>query len=513
MANFDSHIGSFQLNTVAAGATVQVRGTGFEPKFIMFIGCDAGGSGTSGPKSGMAYGFYANGKQYSMCTNNFRSGAPPGTIRSVMRMSSTEAYHNLDNTNIVRMTFRVVALDPDGFDVFIDTDSAVANQGTRISYIALGGSALLVDLVQWGMPTVTGVHTVSGLDIQPSALMHFYLGTDLLDINVNDTILGIGMNNADVQLAHCSYDKNALPALNYRLQRDNSSILVIDNTGAASAQAEHNAFNSDGFAVNFTTAPASAFKVITVLLGATGNREWNAGFSIRPNGLVLASPIHENMPTNGVAANIFFMTGYCKPPSVSNPGHSARMFAAFTDDTITGEFTDPPEALDLVAENWHAIETSTGLGNSTFGRVHTDSIRYVGENLFDPPVSVGREISILPVTGTCDDPEWELIWGTDDPVASNSPDEFVYLWIGDVGQFTLLELADVNVVVMEILTVDLEVITPECTGPDIYEVPINCEAHLLDKVGTIVAHERVDDIVAIAKVGTLPRNQPYVCNL
>lgn len=160
------------------------------------------------------------------------------------------------------------SFNSDGFVISFSLVAGIRNY----SYLALGGSDLSVAIGTTNWPTSTGNQAVTGVGFQPSVVW-FTAGTDFIS--------GESSTHPGGAISHGWIDQdgrqgcsgwhnraNVTTADNHRYQRTDKCIAVHDSTaGTIVGEAEAVSMDSDGFTINWTTAPAAVAGYSWVALG------------------------------------------------------------------------------------------------------------------------------------------------------------------------------------------------------------------------------------------------------
>lgn len=154
------------------------------------------------------------------------------------------------------------------------------------------------------MNTGTGNQGVTGVGFQPAAVLFYSTPQQTADaaIDVSAKLMMGAAVSSSARWAHAIYDVDGGPSGDCQTRfTAGKCLLDIDNTGAVLWAADFVSLDSDGFTINVTTAPASAFRVYYLAFG--GSITANTGTLTLPTaGATLAETGVGFMPDCLVAA-------------------------------------------------------------------------------------------------------------------------------------------------------------------------------------------------------------------
>jgi hypothetical protein len=139
-----------------------------------------------------------------------------------------------------------------------------------VHFVAASSPHLQAKVVGWGMKTSTGSQSVTGVGFKPDLVLHFHAGHSLTTApptTGTNAVFGLPTMNGSGQLwgtYFASLDATATgdPP---RHQRIDKCLLAVDN-GLAVVEATFTSMDSDGFTINYSTANASAGRVVSLAL-------------------------------------------------------------------------------------------------------------------------------------------------------------------------------------------------------------------------------------------------------
>lgn len=134
--------------------------------------------------------------------------------------------------------------------------------------------ALSAIVVTYTANTGTGDQTLASAGFTPkSAIVYFSRATTAVDTFTENASFGVGIT--DGTNSRCMYvgsEDNQTSSDTVRLMRDDCLIVTTNLTGTLTTQdgkATFSSFNSDGMVINWSDAPAAAFKFHVLYLGGT----------------------------------------------------------------------------------------------------------------------------------------------------------------------------------------------------------------------------------------------------
>jgi hypothetical protein len=260
-------VGSFAKATGGAPVSQVITGVGFQPKVILFWTEGRTSAGSWSENIMAAIGFttglsasksmsYASGDALAVSDTNRRSANKALTI--INYLSTTVAECDL------------TSFDANGFTLNWTTNDTNAY---LIRYMALGGSDLINANVQsWQTGTSTGNVAVTGVGFQGNFAMHVGLGALITSnpVTTGNIRQFLGAMTASAQWAiHMLDQDNQSNTNTRRAQHTDCCILDRSTAGSLIAKAAFVSFDSDGFTVNFSSAPTTNNWVHTLVLNVT----------------------------------------------------------------------------------------------------------------------------------------------------------------------------------------------------------------------------------------------------
>lgn len=259
-------VGSFDPINTTGTQTVNLNGgKTWTPKAILFF--TAGSSTTSGTWYGRIHqiiGFTAGP------TNSYAvSGASADNVATsdTARRVSAKAISLVDPAAAVGFECDLQSFNAGGFTLNYTTNAAWGD--TQIMYVALGGD-IQAEVLNWQTGTVSGNKSVSTGTFQPDTVFHaMATGQTAVPSGSAHHLFGWGaMNSVGEQwtVAIASEDNVVSSSDTYRYQRTSFCLAGVDINGGIDPQASYVSMNSNGFTVNFATAPSAASQVASLCI-------------------------------------------------------------------------------------------------------------------------------------------------------------------------------------------------------------------------------------------------------
>jgi hypothetical protein len=198
-----------------------------------------------------------------------------------------------------------VSMDSDGFTI---NWSDAPGSAWTIHYVALGGADLSVAVGNMDTGVSTGNKSVTGLSFQPDVVLMLNMANDTMGSVQADANFGFsGFDGSGNQFAHSTrdYDNQADSTLAVEYV-ENAAVMGIGGAAGSPStfyKAVYVSMNSDGFTINFTTAPASSTKMHWIAIGGTDSAvirletapttpgtQARTGVGFAPAGLLAYSP-------------------------------------------------------------------------------------------------------------------------------------------------------------------------------------------------------------------------------
>lgn len=301
-----THVGSF-IPSGAAG-TQSFTGVGFQPKTVLFWAnlqaSDAiSPTGTDMPMQIM--GFATSSAQAAVADDDDFSGGDPhlDPARCI----------SIDASGVAKVRATLTTLDVDGFTLNF---SVVAGTSPVINYLALGGNDLSnVAIINGALPSSTGNVDYTGAGFQPDAAI-LLGGVGGNAFGGGSSAAGVGFIAGTSQRGAWSSTFDSTTGV-ARYQRNDKAYVEIGGT-TLRAEADIVSFLSDGFRLNFTTAPSTgnlyalclkgaSFKVGSITQKTSTGTQSTTGIGFRPKALLFLSALQASsttIDTNYLAAMI-----------------------------------------------------------------------------------------------------------------------------------------------------------------------------------------------------------------
>lgn len=139
--------------------------------------------------------------------------------------------------------------------------------GVVVGYILGGATVLQAALVEWALPTSPGAKAVTGVGFVPQVVIHLgsKLTTHASDVNAQ-FVLGC-MQVGGTQWTQTFGSQNGVTPSNCGTYGDTASCLaMLQAPSTINYKASFTSMDADGFTVNVTTAPASAYLIASLCL-------------------------------------------------------------------------------------------------------------------------------------------------------------------------------------------------------------------------------------------------------
>jgi hypothetical protein len=253
-----AHVGSF--NTGTGTTDVAVTAPGFTPKAIIFWwsgrteGTDTIGGQNAQFGMGFATGTTARRSISLQSEDGQAASDSDRAIRDDSCISTITTTRTLDGAGDLK------SLDANGFTIAIDDAFA---RDLRVSYLALGGDDITNAATgTFTMPAVTGNQDISGVGFQPDFVMFLATGNDAVPEYAANAcaIMGAasGGSAANNGVLMCFARTNQATMNTGGYSITNECVQDVDSRdGDPIDKAQLTLFQSDGFRLNWTTAPAS----------------------------------------------------------------------------------------------------------------------------------------------------------------------------------------------------------------------------------------------------------------
>jgi hypothetical protein len=269
-------------------------GIGFQPKAILLFGNRRSADGTSSTNTqnadmttnilGMATSSTKRQTVYN--TDDFTGGGPT--------TSTTEILHVSANSGITSYTADFVSMDSDGFTLNFTAANATAY---IVNYIAIGGSNISANIIQFDTPLATGNQAKTGVGFQPDSMV--LIGGTASGTNSTRGVGFVSGTSSQVS-SSANFDGGVSCVCAADYQRNNKAFVEVGGTSLKN-EATLTSFDSDGFTLNFSTTDAGSTHMAALCLkGArfkagsftqktsTGNQA-TTGVGFQPIGLLIST--------------------------------------------------------------------------------------------------------------------------------------------------------------------------------------------------------------------------------
>ncbi len=360
--------GNFVKKTDGTG-TQAVTGVGFVPDLIIFFST---GKATTDSWSEDLFAMLG----MATSTSNERSVSGSADAGNPTRDVACRNHTGVITFVIFNQTIAAEAdlnsFDSDGFTLDWTTNEGTA---TIIHYMALKGADITnSQIIEWSTGTSATTVTATGAGFTPTLAIHFWGGreaTAASDTGANFDF-GIGCMDGTNQWAVSNVMNEGGSSRSKRYSTATAAIAGADWGAGDIIVADFDSFNSDGFVVDVTTAPADAIQVMSLCLsGVTSfigvevkdtdtGADAVTGVGFEPIGLLLAGA---NQTSDGAAADASFSMGV-------TDGTSEEAMAWSNDESATNDTT---QALDSTTKVYVNDELGSGSSNATADFTSFDS--------------------------------------------------------------------------------------------------------------------------------------------
>lgn len=294
--NLRRAVGQFAASTSSASQSVTTTdpnsGT-FQPKVVIFfsgLSTVVTGTTTSSTIVGSAIGF-SDGTNPRLACWNGAGGV--GVTQTNSDDSDIRCIMVFDAANLgLSANQATISITSTGFTVnWVGGTPAAAY---LVDYVALGGSDISNVAIGTGtMPTSTGNSSITGLGFQPNFVMLTSISNTLANTTVTNAHLSYGAAiSSSARFAHAINVTNSASMSSsvngVSIQRSDACLLGLTTAAAVAYVADFVSFDSGGFTLNFSTAPASAFVYFYLAIGGT-NLNWDIGTAVKPTTAIAQS--------------------------------------------------------------------------------------------------------------------------------------------------------------------------------------------------------------------------------
>ncbi|KKM98088.1 hypothetical protein LCGC14_1161500 [marine sediment metagenome] len=294
-------VGTFTKTLALATASQAITGVGFRPKALLLWSGAERNAAVQTDSVQASLGMAVTGIAQSAAAA-FLSGE--GIVENGQRVSTTTVFELIGNAGGVLSSATLSSFDDDGFTLSWTTNAPT--EANEIHYLALAGEELTdVAQLDWTMPTGAGNKAVTGAGFIPDCVIHVHAGA-VTATTGTEAQLGIGVMDgiAEWAMTFSADDVGVANHVSSRGQAADACIVEIDPAAQTEdARAVFVSMDADGFTVNFTNAPASAHRVLSLCLkggaykvgsfakdtGAAPDSQSVTGIGFTPYGLLLGS--------------------------------------------------------------------------------------------------------------------------------------------------------------------------------------------------------------------------------
>lgn len=255
-SKLSAHAGSFDAS--ASTGNQSVTGVGFQPKTVLFAAARADTSETfDNSLASLSFGTgISSSSRWAVSTA--RSST---TARS--HLSTTLSGLRTNTAGGTAQEFDFVSHDSDGFTV-----NNVVATATRWTYLALGGSTLVVKAGIFNQPTSTGNQSVTGVGFKPTVTI-FASRSKANGASEVDGKRMTGVARTSTERATIAYSTTSTASGAAASGRSNRCIEHVTGTTSVTvnSSADFVSHDNDGFTINWVTADATARENLFICLG------------------------------------------------------------------------------------------------------------------------------------------------------------------------------------------------------------------------------------------------------
>ncbi len=357
------HSGTFK-QPVANGSQA-ITGVGFTPTALILWSAGDFNDGSWRGSFESSFGLMSGtGAQFSCSTGRFSGGA------ACRNTSGTTCGTSIQGNQSVVGVATLSSFDSDGFTL----SWTISGGGRYYHYLAIGG--VTAKALAWDDNTSTGNQAVTGVGFKPDLVIHMCGSITSGYGTTTDAIFGMGAMSAGNQWT-------ASFGVGTRSQRTDS---CLRDLSTAAARATFVSMDSDGFTVNWATAPSSAVRTASLCLkglqancgsfgkstGAATASQAVTGVGFAPLGLWLASFMRTattsvdgggNMQANGFAHSAAGGYGLINGGSTCNAfDKSTNVFGVANS---TSQSLDAEAGLTSLDTNGFTLSWTTNDANAT----------------------------------------------------------------------------------------------------------------------------------------------------
>jgi hypothetical protein len=248
----------FKVGTFTASTDPQtITGVGFEPKLVIILSTLQTGFGSVQGAQYLIAGFGTGPSLgYTVGQKSFWNTVVFFKPKSIAGVRPLEVISDITVGGFSNNLAKIASMNADGFTL----DFQQLNASYDYNYLAIGGDDVTVTYGQANAPTSIGQQAITGLGFEPSLLLfqNGFTGTSSAG-----TWFGSGwVDNSGrqgVTAFHQVGNDSIATGDNDRYQRTTNCLVTMDETtGALDGAAEFVSFDSNGFTISWTTAPAYA---------------------------------------------------------------------------------------------------------------------------------------------------------------------------------------------------------------------------------------------------------------
>lgn len=247
------------ITLATSGSSQAFTGVGFQPEAVIFwfANQDAAGSFSDGCSMGVGFAAGAS-SEFAVCSTHPDNQATMATNRNLT--SASCLIGRLPNGTGADFEADLASFDADGFTLNVTNLPAAQ---VIIHYLALAGDITGAKAGTFTANTSTGNQAVTGVGFQPELVLFLHARATALPTAATHFFLGVGaMDSAGDQASSFVMSENGAAAANVCvIQQTNTAIVAPTGGMAIDCEGDYVSMDSDGFTVNWTNAPASAWVI------------------------------------------------------------------------------------------------------------------------------------------------------------------------------------------------------------------------------------------------------------
>ena len=323
-------VGSFAKSTNTSVPATQVvsHSLGETPKLVILWT-----SNTTGTSAEGFWGFGASDGSAEYAVSAFLDNGVSPTANS--RRIATKVITQVDVSESTLFEADLTSWNTTTFTLSWSTNNASA---VSIHYIAIGGSGISADVMNWTSPTGTGNHSETGVGFQPDVVITAGLGGHTVAPSSASVGAGFLLGVMDATgdqwaMSHFATD-NQSSSVNARAQRTNRCLLLVDNSPSIVTEATFVSMDSDGFTMNFSSNFGVAIQLFSICI---------SGVNVEAGSFnKITSGSSQSVTTTLRQPELLLLSSWQRAASTSAQTQTSFAFGASdgTDEAVAGIFDE-----------------------------------------------------------------------------------------------------------------------------------------------------------------------------